>query len=128
MSKPTASRSAADSVQAPVAPLGALLTAVVQTFDLKAWCGITTDPVVQHGRYITITAETDDVYYIFGAATAPTITPGAVSLDSAAPAAGACMFIAAGTSRDHIIDPAYPFLGVRAKVASGVGYCRVARS
>lgn len=128
MSKPTASQSAAQSVQAPVNGLAALLTGSVQTFNLSTWCGLVADPVVAHGRYITITAEADDLYFIFSATTGPTITPATTALDSATPSAVIPAFLAAGTSKDVLIDPALPFLGVRAKTASGAGYCRVFRS
>ncbi len=131
MAKPVATPSAAQSVQAPDLPLAALLTGSVQTFDLRAWVGALPAAGAAWspcGRYVTITAEGDDVYYIFAAATNPTITVAAVGLDANAPTAAIPNFIAAGTSKDVLVDPALPYLGVRAKVASGAGYARVVRS
>jgi hypothetical protein len=131
MAKPVATPSAADSVQAPESPLAALLTAVVQTFDLRAWVGalpVTGVAWSPSGRYVTITAEGDDLYYIFSATTNPTITTAAVGLDANAPTAATPNFLAAGQSKDVLVDPAFPYMGARAKTASGSGYCRVVRS
>lgn len=128
MSKPTASRSGADTVQAPDLPLCAATTTVAESFDLRAWCGLLADPVVKHGRYIDVTAEGDGHYVLFSATTGATITPATENKDAALPASSAEIpsFIPEGETRSWMLDPEKPFLNVRAKV--GTGFVRVARS
>lgn len=128
MSKPTASQSAALTVQAPDLPLCAATTTTAETFDLRAWCGLLSDPVTACGRYIDVTAEGDGHYVLFSAATGATVTPATESKDAAVPASSAEVptYIADGTTRSWMVDPAKPFLNVRAK--TGTGFVRVARS
>ncbi len=128
MSKPTVSESAANSVQAPDLPLCAATTTTAETIDLRAWCGLLDNPVVSHGRYIDVTAEGDGHYVLFSAATGATIAPSTESKDANVPAASAEVptYIPDGATRSWVVDPAKPFLNVRAK--TGTGFLRVARS
>lgn len=135
MSKPTVSEVASLNVQAPVGGLAAATSSTPAAIDLSGWFGDTTYSSVNasHGRYISITVETTDLYLLFSAtaaASASTIDASTrVSTALTTPSADMLKIpelVPAGNTRHYIIDPAYPYLHF--VTASVAGVVRVFRS
>lgn len=107
MSVPQASRGAAESVQGPRGLKVLALTTSAGELNLTVWAN----------RYVHLKLEGCEAYYSMQAATGATIdetaTSGATTVD----------FGGAGSVDPFLVDPAYPFLRIKAK--SGTGYARV---
>jgi hypothetical protein len=117
MGKPQASQAAANSVHAPQGGLIGATSATAITFDLRAWAG----------RFVTLTVELQDHYYLTASATGATLTPTpADALSAASPSAVVPDFIEAKKRHRFLVDANYPYLRVAA--AASTGRARVFRS
>lgn len=135
MSKPTVSEAASLNVQAPVGNLAADTSSTPAAIDLNAWCSDQTYGSTNsgRGRYISITAETTDLYFLFSSAAAASSSTidASTRVSTAVIQSSASMLkipelLPAGTTKHYVIDPAYPYLHFVTASASGV--VRVCRS
>ena len=114
--KPVASEGAANSVQGPQGGLCQATSGTAVSFDLTSWAG----------RYVKLTCETTDCFYLCAATTGATIDETATASSAASADATIPQLLAAGQSTDFLVDLAYPFL--RVKTGGTAGKARVTRS
>lgn len=126
MSKPAVSEASAQNVQAPQGGL-MMATGAAAEFDLSAWIADQTFSATKlgHGRYISITAETADLYFAFCAATGAAIDETATQASAGSANPLIPEYLQAGQTRHYVIDPSFPFLRHK---SAGVGRIRVFRS
>lgn len=133
MSKTTVPEVSALSVQGPQKLIARATSTTPESINMGAWISDQTysATALGKGRYVTVYAEDADLYVLFSSTAAASAATIDGTTNSATASAASALdkipaLIPAGTSKDWVLDPAYPYLHHVTK--AGSGRIRVQRS